>query len=646
MKETPEGIRDYFFLAGIYMQLGQLLAVLNPTPAAAGSNVAGAGADGGSADQTFAQLLGDAGAKNAASDQGKQGHNASVQGDGDAVASAASTALSAQELNAASASDAQDLAEKVTKPITPDEAGAMLAQLEAGGASGSFMEQLKSALMAIRDGNRHESIASLVQNLANAQQATAPAEVAVIIQQVLHALVPEKSETNGGAEQKTTVTDKRDDGLLNALAQSLQASFFRSVDDKSQPASTHTSKQERKAESRDMVEIIPLSAIVVTNVPSNTVPLQGATSAIEPDKISAIGGGSSIPSLALVSKPESALPAVNLPSATPASSADKNDVSDALNALKSTNDERLNAALDAASASVNTNHRAATAAVSPLGADAMGAASSRAASMLTAVTPASIPSNGVPAIKAAATSKAVVNPVAQQATSGVEKDAASVTNVAPLSDVMAASNAKEVVEKTVGEKPIEEKAPVSKADTAESPVVLNGAVPQVPSHVPAMAATSSKLAAYTPVPVTEQVHVAVSRAAKNGIQDVTIQLDPVDLGRVEVKMHTGADGQTQIAFMVDKPSTLDSLARSAHGLERSLQEAGVKTDAGNMQFNLRQQPQSADTNAGGNGNRQSFNQTVNEDAVASVGTTSTAAISAIATRNYTLNIRDGLDIRA
>lgn len=146
-------------------------------------------------------------------------------------------------------------------------------------------------------------------------------------------------------------------------------------------------------------------------------------------------------------------------------------------------------------------------------------------------------------------------------------------------------------------------------------------------------------------PVAEQVHVAINQAAKDGMDKITIQLDPVDLGRVEIHMQRSHDGQTQIAFTVDKPETFDSLSRDARFLERSLQEAGIKADTGSMQFNLRQQPTMQMQSNLHNQNGQPQNQA---DEAEDEKTSSATPIQSVAsfTRNYIHNIRDGVDISA
>lgn len=146
-------------------------------------------------------------------------------------------------------------------------------------------------------------------------------------------------------------------------------------------------------------------------------------------------------------------------------------------------------------------------------------------------------------------------------------------------------------------------------------------------------------------PVAEQVHVAVARASKEGVDQITIQLNPEHLGRVEVKLHTNADGYTQITFLADRPDTFDALSRDARSLEATLQESGIKADAGSMQFNLRQQPQpqpqlNSNLSDGRSPGPQASAEDESESAVAAVGGTS------VAVQQYRINIHDGVDIHA
>jgi flagellar hook-length control protein FliK len=137
--------------------------------------------------------------------------------------------------------------------------------------------------------------------------------------------------------------------------------------------------------------------------------------------------------------------------------------------------------------------------------------------------------------------------------------------------------------------------------------------------------------------------MALTTATRDGIDRITLQLEPADLGRVEIKMDIAADGRTQLSFVVDKAETLDALSRDARSLERSLQESGIKADAGSMQFNLRQQPQPQFSDMGGDASDNGPGQQAANDnsAVAPVASTSDGI-----TKHYTINVRDGVDIHA
>ncbi|MBV8534652.1 MAG: flagellar hook-length control protein FliK [Alphaproteobacteria bacterium] len=91
--------------------------------------------------------------------------------------------------------------------------------------------------------------------------------------------------------------------------------------------------------------------------------------------------------------------------------------------------------------------------------------------------------------------------------------------------------------------------------------------------------------------VIQQVTVHVSKAAIDGIDHINVQLNPPELGHVEVRMEIGPSGHFSAVFSADRPQTADMLQRNAHELTRSLQDAGVRTDTGSLSFNLRGQNQ-------------------------------------------------------
>jgi hypothetical protein len=88
-------------------------------------------------------------------------------------------------------------------------------------------------------------------------------------------------------------------------------------------------------------------------------------------------------------------------------------------------------------------------------------------------------------------------------------------------------------------------------------------------------------------PAAEMVSVQLTRAASNKVEQLTINLRPVELGSVEIKLNFSQDGRVQAIVTAERQETLDLMQRDSRSLERALQDAGLQTDAGSLSFNLR-----------------------------------------------------------
>lgn len=99
--------------------------------------------------------------------------------------------------------------------------------------------------------------------------------------------------------------------------------------------------------------------------------------------------------------------------------------------------------------------------------------------------------------------------------------------------------------------------------------------------------------------VNGQVLVKFKQALSKGESSMEIRLKPVELGSVEVKIETTADGHSRIHVTAEKRDTLDLLQRDARSLERALQDLGFKSDNSSLSFNMRgdQQHQQAGNHA-------------------------------------------------
>jgi flagellar hook-length control protein FliK len=71
-----------------------------------------------------------------------------------------------------------------------------------------------------------------------------------------------------------------------------------------------------------------------------------------------------------------------------------------------------------------------------------------------------------------------------------------------------------------------------------------------------------------------------------------MRLDPADLGRIDVRIDVNRDGQVTSHLIVEKPETLSMLKQDAPQLQQALNNAGLKTDTGGLQFSLRDQSSS------------------------------------------------------
>lgn len=102
--------------------------------------------------------------------------------------------------------------------------------------------------------------------------------------------------------------------------------------------------------------------------------------------------------------------------------------------------------------------------------------------------------------------------------------------------------------------------------------------------------TSASAANNQPVPLqAASLAIEIASRAKDGSRQFEIRLDPPELGRIDVKLDVDKSGQVNTHLTVDRPETLDLLRRDSQGLERALQQAGLKTSDGSLEFSLRQQ---------------------------------------------------------
>lgn len=115
------------------------------------------------------------------------------------------------------------------------------------------------------------------------------------------------------------------------------------------------------------------------------------------------------------------------------------------------------------------------------------------------------------------------------------------------------------------------------------------------------ATLTATVANATPVPISG-VPIEIAAAARAGKTRFDISLDPVDLGRIDVRINIDRNGQVTSHLTVEKPETLSMLRQDAPQLQRALDDAGFKTGGNGLSFSLRDQNSSGQNSGQNNDN--------------------------------------------
>ena len=95
--------------------------------------------------------------------------------------------------------------------------------------------------------------------------------------------------------------------------------------------------------------------------------------------------------------------------------------------------------------------------------------------------------------------------------------------------------------------------------------------------------------------------VHLRTALKQGIDRLNIRLKPASLGQISIKLDVSGNGHVSATITADRPDTLSMLQRDARGLERAFNNAGLQTNQGSLDFNLRGDGRFAGQHSGSNG---------------------------------------------
>jgi len=207
--------------------------------------------------------------------------------------------------------------------------------------------------------------------------------------------------------------------------------------------------------------------------------------------------------------------------------------------------------------------------------------------------------------KAEGNTQAETDPSTNEITDGVQLTTKGTPQVHSDNPQLTASDSdKERIAQARGEAPAKDRqvdadgpAPVSASDTniAAQKIATDAAQPAMPNtSQTTTTAPANNAPATQPAPLAVAVPLAglavdIAGKALAGKNRFEIRLDPPELGRIEVRLDVDRDGNVTSRLTVDRADTLDLLRRDASGLERALQDAGLKTADNGLQFSLRDQ---------------------------------------------------------
>lgn len=142
--------------------------------------------------------------------------------------------------------------------------------------------------------------------------------------------------------------------------------------------------------------------------------------------------------------------------------------------------------------------------------------------------------------------------------------------------------------------------------------IQTGAPFNIPMQAAAMVSANAQ--AGQTHPATQMVAAQITKSAANGeTKQMTLRLDPPELGRVEIRLEFGDERMVKANIIVEKPETLLMLQRDANALERALQNAGLETDSGSLDFSMAEDghdfnsDRDGDSRNGGTGNSDGAN---------------------------------------
>jgi hypothetical protein len=126
------------------------------------------------------------------------------------------------------------------------------------------------------------------------------------------------------------------------------------------------------------------------------------------------------------------------------------------------------------------------------------------------------------------------------------------------------------------------------------PIVIQPAEPDLAARADAPQAAAAPLA-WRPHQVTEagqQIALRAARASAQGVDTVSVDLRPPELGRVELRL-TFHEGKVQVTMVAERAETFEALRQDRANLEQQMQQVGLDLGGGGLDLRHGRLPREA-----------------------------------------------------
>ncbi len=117
--------------------------------------------------------------------------------------------------------------------------------------------------------------------------------------------------------------------------------------------------------------------------------------------------------------------------------------------------------------------------------------------------------------------------------------------------------------------------------------------------------SASAIGTHPAVQAVAQMIEKKTSGSEKATQELTVLLDPPELGRMQIQLSMEKDGVMKVHLLTENQETLSLFQRDAHALKSALDSAGIQVDSSSLTFDLASGDQSFNQLMGGSQDNQS-----------------------------------------